>query len=181
MRKLEHLFKPISIGTMEVKNRIVMAPVGTNLASPDASVSMALITYHTVRARGGVGLIITEDTTIRKSANYMLNNLGLFDDSHIEGWRELTEAVHGYGAKIAPQLIHPSFNARSSISGVQPVAASPIASRRYKELPRELAIEEIREIVEQFGDAARRAKEAGCDAVHLHCAHCHHLLGSFLG
>ena len=180
MRKLEHLFNPISIGAMEVKNRIVMAPMATNLSSPDGEVSKALIIYHTVRAQGGVGFIITEDTTISESAKYGRCTLGLFDDRFIPGWQELTEAVHSYGAKIAPQLIHPSFNSRSSLSGVQPVAASPIASRRFKELPRELTIEEIRKIVEQFGNAAHRAKEAGCDAVQLHCAHCHHLLGSFL-
>ncbi len=181
MRKLEHLFNPISIGTMEVKNRIVMAPMATNLASPDGEVSEALIIYHTVRAQGGVGLITTGDTIISESAKYIRQGLGLFDDRFIPGWHKLTEAVHSYGAKIAPQLIHPAFNARSSISGVQPVAASPIASsRRVKELPRELTIKEIKEIVEQFGNAAWRAKEAGCDAVQLHCAHCHHLLGGFL-
>ena len=180
MKKLEHLSKPIKIGAMQVKNRIVMAPAATNLASPEGGVSKAQIAFHTARARGGVGLIIAEDTTVSESAKYIWHTTGLFDDRLIPSWQELTKAVHACGAKIAPQLMHPSFNARSSLSGVQPVAASPIASRVYKEIPRELTIEEIAIIVEQFGEAARRAKQAGCDAVQLHCAHNHHLLGSFL-
>ena len=180
MRRLEHLSKPIKIGAMQVKNRIVMAPMATNLASPEGEVSKAQIAFHTARGQGGVGLIIVEDTTISESAKYIWHTLGLFDDRVIPSWEELTTAVHAYGAKIAPQLMHPSFNARSSLSGAQPVAASPIASRVYKEIPRELTIEDIAKIVEQFGEAARRAKQAGCDAVQLHCAHNHHLLGSFL-
>jgi 2,4-dienoyl-CoA reductase-like NADH-dependent reductase (Old Yellow Enzyme family)/thioredoxin reductase len=125
-----------------------------------------------------VGLIITEDTTI--GPQYLWRNLSLREDRLIPEWRELVEAVHSFGAKIAPQLIHPSFNARSALTGVQPVAASPIPSRIYREIPKELAIDEIEEIIKQFGEAARRAREAGCDAVQLHCAHCHHLLASFL-
>ncbi len=180
MRRLEHLSKPIKIGAMQVKNRIVTSPAATNLASPEGGVSKAQIAFHTARGRGGVGLIIVEDTTVSESAKYILHTLGLFDDRVIPSWKELTTAVHAYGAKIAPQLMHPSFNARSSLSGVQPVAASPIASRVYKEIPRELRIKDIAKIVEQFGEAALRAKQAGCDAVQLHCAHNHHLLGSFL-
>jgi 2,4-dienoyl-CoA reductase-like NADH-dependent reductase (Old Yellow Enzyme family)/thioredoxin reductase len=180
MSKPKHLSKPIKIGSMEVKNRMVMAPTATNLASPDCGMSKPLIAYYTARARGGVGLIIVEDTTISETGKYGWRTLGLFDDRLIPSWQKLTKSVHAYGAKVAPQLMHPSFNSRSSLSGVQPVAASPIASRLYKELPRELTIKEIKQLVEQFGEAARRAKQAGCDAVELHCAHNHHLLGSFL-
>jgi len=180
MKKPQHLSKPIKIGQMQVKNRIVMAPTATNLASEDGAVSKAQVAYYHARAGGGVGLIIIEDTTVSESANYVWHTTGLFDDRLVPSWQELTKVVHAYGAKVAPQLIHPAFNARSSLSGVQPVAASPIASRVYREIPRELTVEEIAKIVEQFGDAARRAKQAGCDGVQLHCAHNYHLLGSFL-
>ena len=181
MNKIEHLSKPIRIGAMEIKNRIAMTPVSTNLPSPDGGPSKDSITYYTNRARGGVGLIITGDTNVSESAGkYPIRGKGLFDDRLIPSWQALSKSVHAYGAKIAPQLVHPSFNGQSSVSGFQPVAASPIASRLYKALPRELTIGEIREIVEDFGKAAYRAKQAGCDAVQVHCAHCHHLLGSFL-
>ncbi len=180
MKELKLLFTPIRIATMEVKNRIVMSPMSTNLGSPEGYVTPPLIQYFTARARGGVGLIVTGDVTIDRKARYQNRSLGLYDDQFIPGWRDLTRAVQSHGAKIAPQLIHPSFNAPSALSGVQPVAASPIASRRFREIPRELRVEEIEKIIEEFADAARRAQEAGCDAVQLHCAHCHHLLGSFL-
>ncbi|MBM4332630.1 MAG: FAD-dependent oxidoreductase [Deltaproteobacteria bacterium] len=180
MTKIKNLFSPIKIRSMEVRNRLVMAPMGTNLASQEGEVTPSLISYYEARARGGVGLIITDDTTITSSAIYHPNGLRLHDDRLIQSWKNLTQAVHAQGAKIAPQLIHPSFNAPSAFSGVQPVAASPIPSRRFREIPRELTVEEIEKIIEQFAEASRRAQEAGCDAVQIHCAHAHHLLGSFL-
>jgi 2,4-dienoyl-CoA reductase-like NADH-dependent reductase (Old Yellow Enzyme family)/thioredoxin reductase len=178
--KFEYLFSPIRIGTMEVKNRIVMAPMGTNLGNSRGEPTEQMIRYYVARSRGGVGLILTDDTTITSSALYHKNGLRLHEDSLIPSWKKLTQEVHSHGAKIAPQLVHPSFNAPSAFSGLQPVAASPIPSRRYREIPRELTREEIEKIIEQFAEAARRAQEGGCDAIQIHCAHMHHLLGSFL-
>ncbi|MBM4433157.1 MAG: hypothetical protein FJ025_04080 [Chloroflexi bacterium] len=80
MSKPKYLSKPIKIGTMEVKNRMVMAPTATNLASPDCGMSKQLIAYYTARAQGGVGLIIVEDTTISETGKYGLHTLGLFGD-----------------------------------------------------------------------------------------------------
>ena len=180
MKEFKHLFSPIRVGSLEVKNRIVMSPMGTGLASVNGEVTASLINYYTARARGGVGLITTEDTLVCPKYWYGPNNPRLNEDRFIQGWSDLARAVHVFGAKIAPQLMHPSFNARSTLSGIQPVAASPIASRVFREIPRELTIEEIQEIIEQFSVAAWRAKEAGCDGVLIHCAHCHHLLGSFI-
>ena len=180
MQNLEYLFRPIRIGTMEVRNRLVMAPMGTNLGNPQGEPTEQMIRYYTARSKGGVGLILTDDTTITSSALYHKNGLRLDEDRLIPSWKKLTHNVHSHGAKIAPQLVHPSFNAPSTFSGLQPVAASPIPSRRYREIPRELTGEEIEKIIEQFAEAARRAQEGGCDAVQIHCAHMHHLLGSFL-
>lgn len=180
MQNLKCLFSPIRVGGIEVKNRIVMSPMSTNLGTDQGFVTSALIHYFEKRARGGVGLIVTGDVSVDPKGRYQRGTLGLFDDQFIAGWRELVQTVHRYGAKIAPQLIHPSFNAHSSLTGVQPVAASPIASRRFREIPRELSREEIEQIIERFADAARRAQLAGCDGVQIHCAHSHHLLGSFL-
>jgi 2,4-dienoyl-CoA reductase-like NADH-dependent reductase (Old Yellow Enzyme family)/thioredoxin reductase len=178
MGTLRHLFRPIQIRHMDVKNRIVMSPAATNLASPHGGVTQSLINHYSLRARGGVGLIITEDATI--GPRYLWRNLSLGEDRFIPEWSGLVEAVHSFGAKIAPQLAHPSFNARSALTGVQPLAASPIPSRIHREIPKELTLNEIEKIIEEFGEAARRAREAGCDAVQIHCAHCYHLLGSFL-
>ena len=179
MKALKHLFKSIKIGSMQVKNRVVMAPMGTNLASPVGEVTQNLINYLEFRARGGVGLIITEDATI--GPKYHWNTLSLADDRFIPGWQNLTDALHVQGAKVMPQIMHPAFNAPSALNdGAQPVSASPIPSRVLKEIPRELTMNEIQEIIQQFGEAARRAKEGGCDGVQIHCAHMHHLLGGFL-
>jgi 2,4-dienoyl-CoA reductase-like NADH-dependent reductase (Old Yellow Enzyme family)/thioredoxin reductase len=180
MKELKLLFTPIRIAGMEVKNRIVMSPMSTNLGSLQGDVTPAEIQFLAARAQGGAGLIITGDVLIDPKARYQNRGLGLYDDQFIPGWKDLARAVQSHGAKIATQLMHPSFNAPSALSGVQPVAASPIASRRFRELPRELRVEEIEKIIEQFVDAAGRAQEAGCDAVQIHCAHSHHLLGSFL-
>ena len=179
MRELKYLFNPIQIRSVEIKNRVVMAPMGTNLASPEGDVTQSQIAYYEARARGGVGLIITEDATI--GPNYIHNTTSLAKDNFVPGWRKLVQAVHQYGAKIMPQLFHPSFNAPAALNkGAQPVAASPIPSRALKEIPREISVNEIQEIVVQFGEAACRAQEAGCDGIQLHCAHMHHLLGSFI-
>jgi 2,4-dienoyl-CoA reductase-like NADH-dependent reductase (Old Yellow Enzyme family)/thioredoxin reductase len=180
MPTLKEIFAPLKVNTVEVKNRVFMAPMGTNLATVDGHVTQELIDYLVARARGGVGLIITEVTMVDARARYIGNSLGLFDDSHIPGWRKLAEAVHLHGTKIMPQLIHPSFAAREALNRIQPVAASPLAHYFYREIPRELTVEEIQEIIERFAEAARRAKEAGCDGVEIHAAHCHGLLGGFL-
>ncbi|MEW6262716.1 MAG: FAD-dependent oxidoreductase [Thermodesulfobacteriota bacterium] len=179
MSAFPSLFQPVDLGPIRVKNRVVMAPMGTNLAEPEGGVTAGQIRHYQARARGGVGLIIVEDTTI--GPRYIQNTTSLDDDRFIPGWRRLTEAVHAHGARIMPQLIHPSFNAPEALNqGAQPVAASPIPSRALRRIPRELTEEEIEKIIEQFARAARRAREAGCDGVQLHCAHVHHLLGSFL-
>ncbi len=179
MRALQHLFSPLQIGAMLMKNRIVMAPMGTNLASPDGEVTQNLINYLEARARGGVGLIVTEDATI--GPRYHWNTLCLAEDRFVPGWRDLTHTLHAHGAKVMPQIMHPAFNAPSTLNdGAQPVSASPIPSRLLKEIPRELTLDEIHNIIEQFGDAALRAKAGRCDGVQIHCAHMHHLLGGFL-
>lgn len=178
--KYKKLFSSIKIANLEIKNRIMMAPMGSNFANHDGTVSDKMIVHYAKRAEGETGLIITEDTTVSKNANYIYNTVGMFNDDFIAGYKKLVDEVHKFGAKVGPQLIHPSFNAREAISGQQPVAASPIASKIYKEIPKELTIDQIKKIVEDFGDAARRIKEAGADLVQIHAAHNHHLLGSFL-
>ena len=178
MKELKHLFEPITIGGTELRNRIVMSPMGTNLCSPDGKVSQPLIDYYAARAQGGTALIVTEDVTI--GPKYGLNTLKLDNDEFIPGWKDLADKVHAHGAKLAPQLIHPGFNARAALNGVPPVSASPIASRFFREIPRELTIDQIEDIVAGFAQTASRAQEAGCDAILLHCAHNYHLLGSFL-
>ena len=102
MKELKMLFSPIQMGTMELKNRIVMAPMGVNYAEPDGTVSEREIAYYAARAKGGVGLIIVECTCPHPLGKGIPLESGLWDDKHIPSWEKLAKAVHAYGAKLAP-------------------------------------------------------------------------------
>ncbi len=178
------LFTPISIGKMEVKNRIVMPPImGPGFAANDGCVSQTRINFHEAQAKGGVGLIITGGVSVDPLIIGSSLHIGLWDDRFIPGLKELADAVHAHGAKLAPQIMHQGARRAPTLSGVQAVGPSPIPPKEkwLNNVPRELTIEEIGEIVEGFSDAARRAREAGCDAVELHAAHgSHNLVSSFM-
>jgi len=180
MRPLEKLFTPIRIGSMEVKNRIVMAPMTTNWAPDDGTVSQKMVDYWEARAKGGVGLIIFEAVTIDAAFQYIIKTVGLWDDKLIPSFKRFVDAMHAHGAKVAPQISHPGPESFSWLKGVQPVGPSPVVCKTHGQVCRELTLEEIKTIVGQYGDAARRAREAGCDAMELHAAHSYMLAGSFL-
>ena len=165
------LFSPVKIGNMVVPNRFVVPPMGTNLANADGTVSEEAIDYWKARAEGGWGLLIVEVTAIDPLGKAIPYQPGLWDDSFIPGFKKLVDAVHRYGAKIAVQLHHAGRQTSSQIIGKQPVAPSPIPCLVSKEMPRELSTSEVYELVEKFGDAAIRAREAGFDAVEVHGAH----------
>jgi 2,4-dienoyl-CoA reductase-like NADH-dependent reductase (Old Yellow Enzyme family)/thioredoxin reductase len=181
MTSVSRLFDPISIGTMEVKNRIAMAPMATDYAESDGSISQRLIDYLAARAAGGVGLITSEMTTIDEFSPYVPRTVALWDDKFIPGFKRLSEAVHAHGAKIIPQIAHPGPESLSPfIHEKQPVGPSPVMCFVTKQISRELDADEIETIIEQFGEAARRAREGGCDGMELHAAHSYMLVGSFL-
>ena len=175
--KLEKLFFPIKIGGYQVKNRIVMAPMGANFEAIDGSVSEALIDYFEARAKGGVGLIISPFTMVNKEQR--INTLGIFSDRFIPGMSRLCERVQSFGAKFLLQIAHPGGKAMREFTGKRPVAPSSIYSPIYPELPRELTREEIEKLIEEFLQAARRAKQAGFDGVEVHGAHTY-LIGQFV-
>jgi NAD(H)-dependent 7beta-hydroxy-3-oxo-delta4-cholenoic acid oxidoreductase len=180
MAALEKLFSPIKIGTMEVKNRIAMAPMTTNWAPADGTVPDKMIDYLEARAQGGVGLIILETVTVDERFPYIMQSMGLWDDALIPSFRKLVDTMHAHGAKVAPQIGHPGPESFSFMKGIQPVGPSPALNKLTGQVCRELAAEEIGPIVAQYGEAARRAREAGCDAIELHAAHNYMLAGSFL-
>jgi NAD(H)-dependent 7beta-hydroxy-3-oxo-delta4-cholenoic acid oxidoreductase len=180
MKLLEKLFSPIQIGRMELRNRIVMSPMATNWASDDGSIPQKLKDYYETRAKGGVGLIILESTAIDRLYPYLQHTVGLWDDELIPSFRELVKTIHAHGAMVAPQIIHPGPESTSFLKGIQPVGPSPILCKTTKQLCRELTSDEIKSIIEQFGEAARRARKAGCDGIELDAAHSYKLMGSFL-
>jgi len=175
---LKLLFTPVKIGQMKLKNRLVMPPMGTRYSAFGGWVTERLIQYYVERARGGVGLIIVENAGVTLTGRGSHHTLGIYDDRLIPGLRKLSYAVQEAGAKVAIQLAHSGAGATSAVMGVQPVAPSPIP-RFQGEVPRELSIDEIEDLIKAFAHAARRAKEAGFNAVELHMAH-GYLLNQFL-
>jgi NAD(H)-dependent 7beta-hydroxy-3-oxo-delta4-cholenoic acid oxidoreductase len=180
MSALTKLFSPIKIGTMEVKNRIAMAPMTTNWAPADGTVSDRMIEYWGARAQGGAGLIIFETVTIDERFPYILQSVGLWEDQLIPSFKRFVDAMHAHGAKVVPQISHPGPESFSILKGIQAVGPSPILCKLSGQMCRELAAEEIKPVVEQYGDAARRARAAGCDGMELHAAHSYMMAGSFL-
>ena len=176
------LFQPISIGTMSVRNRIVMPPMHTKFASESGEATDRIIQYMVERARGGVGLIILENTCIDWELGRAAGNpITIHDDLFRTCLSDLTQAVHRHGAKIVTQLHHAGRqNLRSNTVGnQQPIAPSVVQSEVGGDLPREMTEEDIEKAIQQFVDAARRTKEAGFDGVELHGAH-GYLLTEFL-
>lgn len=177
--RFKKLFEPVLIGAMEVRNRIVMPAMGTNFASEDGHVTEQLKDYHEERAKGGVGLIVVESACVDAPAGRgIVHQLRVDDDSFIPGLSELAHVIKRHGAKVAPQLHHAGGSAKSSITGVQPVAPSAIARPGW-ELPRELTVSEIKDLVARYAEAADRAKKAGFDAVEILAGH-RYLIAQFL-
>ena len=168
---LKKIFEPIQINSLELKNRLVVPAMGTNLANPDGSVSERLKDYLVARADGGFGLIITEITAISPYGKGAPSQLSIWDDKFIPGFRDLARAIHAKEAKVAVQLYHPGRQTFSFLTGRPLVAPSAIPCPVCREIPKELTIEEIWELEEQFDEGARRAKEAGIDAIEIHGAH----------
>ena len=179
MTKYKHLFTPIKIGNKEVKNRIFMPPISTNLANK-GYVTDELIQHYSARAKGGVGLIVTEVVTIEPTYIYLPGDMSIHDDSYIEGWKKLYEEVHKYDTVLLPQLFHPAYMAFPIPGTPQLIAPSNVGPYYAREAPREVTVEELKVIVRQFGEAAQRVQKAGGDGVEVHAAHAHGLLGGFL-
>ena len=179
MSKYEHLLSPIKIGETTVKNRIFMPPLSTNLADK-GYVTDELVEHYKARAKGGVGLFVTEVVTVEPTYCYLPGDMCIYDDSFIPGWKKLADGVHEYGAKILPQLFHPAHMAFPLPGTPRLIAPSNVGPYYAKEAPRAVTKEELKVIIRQFGEAAKRAQIAGADGVEIHAAHAHGLLGGFL-
>ncbi|MCF8110038.1 MAG: FAD-dependent oxidoreductase [Desulfobacteraceae bacterium] len=182
------LLEPCTIGSMEIKNRFVMAPMSLNL-NKDGFVTDSMVRFYEERAKGGAGLITIGDGIVDSPiGNNVIESTPLDDDMYIPALRKLTQAVHEHGSKIAMQLSHGGRRAGRAAKdgylkvtrGKIPVAPSALPHPVPGQVvPRELTKEEIKELVVKFGEAARRAVDAGFDAIGLHCAHMY-LCGEFL-
>lgn len=175
------LFESGRIGNVEMKNRLVMSPMGIGLANLDGTPTDDMIAYYEARAIGGAGLIIPEITRINDGHGAgLMRQLSVTKDRHIAPLSRLADAVHKHGTKIFIQLHHPGRETVSALMGGQPVAApSAIPCKYLQQETRALATEEIKQLVQQFINGAVRVQKAGCDGVELHAAH-GYLLQQFL-
>ncbi|AXX95275.1 MULTISPECIES: NADH:flavin oxidoreductase/NADH oxidase [Arcobacter] len=173
------LLKSANIGVLELKNRVVMPPMCMYKSDESGEIKDFHKYHYVSRALGGVGFIIVEATAIEPKGRISSNDLGLWDDSLIEKHKQLNKDIHSFGAKTAIQIAH--AGRKSIVTDSTPIAPSSIAFSKeapYK-LPKEVSIEEIKDIKELFIKAAFRAKEADYDAIELHAAH-GYLLCEFL-
>lgn len=182
MNKYQYLASPITFRAMTVKNRVFLPPMKTNYIYENHNMSHEIIEYYAKMARGNIGLITTEAAEVDGDHLYDSTILGIFDDSQIEGFKKLADSLHQYGTKLSVQLIQGGPFANSKINGGRmPLSSSPIAHVwNPLETPIEMTHEDIKNYIDKYVAAAKRAQIAGCDAVEIHCAHGHALLGSFL-
>ncbi len=181
MSALSHLFAPVKIGALELRNRLVMSPMETCYATRDGVPSPRTIAYYEARARGGVGLITLGACTVDDRHREVPNSIDFARDEVLAAHRELTERVHAHGARIQPQLVHPGPDGLAPyLSGLPNLGPSVIPSYLTGIACRELEDAELRDIVALYGRAAARVRSAGYDGIELHAAHGYMLLGSFL-
>ena len=174
-----HVFSPGRIGNIELANRFVVPAMVMNYCNEDGSPNERYFSYYETKAKGGWGLIITEDFAISPAAKGYTNIPGLWDDSQIEPHAELPKRIHRHGGKVVAQIYHAGRQTNHLITGEQPVAPSPIPCPVKQQIPSELTRPQIGELVEGFGDCARRVKAAGFDGLEIHGAH-GYLIAEFL-
>jgi len=199
----EHLTSPIKIGAMELRNRMAMSAMGVELAGEDGHAREPIIAYYEERARGGVGLIVTEVCAIAYPRGATaLRQLAISSDEYLPGLQELTERVHRHGAKIALQLVHHGKVSRVDMREGRPLLvpshpqfagamdmANDLSGEELGWLLQavggaapefqEASKDDIAWIIERFVSAAERAQRAGFDAIEIHAAH-GYLLSEFL-
>jgi NADPH2 dehydrogenase len=171
------LFEPYTLKNVELKNRIVMAPMCMYSShNQDGKVENWHRTHYTSRAVGGVGLIIQEATAVTPQGRISPQDLGIWDDGHIEGLKELVDLIKEQGAKTGIQLAHAG---RKAVLEDDILAPSSIPFNDEMKTPVEMTAGDIKETITAFIKGAERAKKAGFDVIEIHGAH-GYLINEFL-
>ncbi|REE91346.1 2,4-dienoyl-CoA reductase-like NADH-dependent reductase (Old Yellow Enzyme family) [Paenibacillus taihuensis] len=166
---MNRLATPFAWKGLNLKNRIVMAPMCQySVDAKDGTPNEWHYVHYVSRAIGGTGLIIMEMTDVEPNGRITDRCLGLWSDEQIPAYRRIIDEVHRHGAKIGIQIAHAG---RKAEDAAEPVAPSAIAFNESYRKPRALRVDEIEALVVKFGEAARRAVEAGVDTIELHGAH----------
>ena len=170
------LFEPFQLQSITLKNRIVMAPMCMYSAKEDGLVTPFHLVHYATRAAGQIGLILLEATAVVPEGRISSNDLGIWDDTHIEGLQQLVTNMHAYGAKTGIQLAH--AGRKATVEGDIFAPSAMAFSDAYK-TPREMTLADIDNVIEAFKNAAVRARQAGFDVLEIHGAH-GYLISEFL-
>jgi 2,4-dienoyl-CoA reductase-like NADH-dependent reductase (Old Yellow Enzyme family)/NADPH-dependent 2,4-dienoyl-CoA reductase/sulfur reductase-like enzyme len=155
-----------------LRNRLASAPMERNYGTTDGRITEQYIDYLVTRAKAGLGMVTTEATYVRADGKGRTHQLGLHTDAMVPGLRKLTDALHAEGALAAVEINHGGRTAQAAVSGYKNLAPSPVPCEvAGGEVPRELTAGECRDLVAAYGQAARRAVDAGFDVINIHAAH----------
>ncbi len=175
------LFKPGNIGKLKIKNRLIMSAMGNTLADNNGNVTEAMLEHYRSRSAGGIGMVVVQFASTNRE-DILPNNLGIYDDSFIPGLNRLVQTIHKGGAAACLQLMHPGMLLLllKSLPQGMTIKVPSITPGMARDRPyQEATVEYIEQCILDFAEAARRAKEAGADAVEVHACHgC--LLSTFL-
>ncbi len=198
------LTAPTSIGPVALRNRMVLCPMGDNLADADGFVSERQLAYYEARAAGGAGLLLVGSVGVAASGRTAAEQTGAHHDAHVDGLRRLAEVVHGHGAALAAQLVHCGPNAvldyaegrpvlvpskpprlrmdalSGMLTGDELTAMTEPFTRPTSSMGHHVATDDdLAEVIGWYGAAARRVREAGFDGIEVHAGH-GYLLDAFL-
>ncbi|MCP4755748.1 MAG: NADH:flavin oxidoreductase [Proteobacteria bacterium] len=173
------LFNPAKIGTMDLPNRFVRSATAECLADDNGRLTEAYLRTYSRLAKGGVGLIVTGNYYVNAAGRHVPRIPVMDADGVVDDLKRVTDAVHEHGTKIVAQLNHAGRQGDPQVIGASPVGPSPVTDKLSRVTPREMTSEEIEKTVVDFGEAARKAKEAGFDGVQIHAAH-GYLVNQFL-
>lgn len=169
----DHVFSPITIKGHTIKNRFTVPAMVTDFCNVDGTATERYLAYHEAKAKGGWGLIITEDYNVSPEGHGFSRTAGLWNDGQIASHSELPKRVHKYGTTILAQIYHSGRQSNKAAipEGMHLRAPSPILSPFSDEIPKPFTTAEVKDMVQKYGDAALRAKKCGFDGVEIHAGH----------
>lgn len=165
------LSDPLAVKSLKLKNRIVMPPMANDFSGDNGEVNDRHLDHYRSRAEADVGLMIVEHSYINPTGRMTAKQLGIHDDSLVPGLARLADTIREAGSGSTIQLTHAGANTSSEACGCQPLGPSDVPMPGRKEVPRPLTVDEIAGLVDDYRQAARRAREAGFDSIEVHGAH----------
>ena len=178
--KYPNIFEPLTVKRTTIRNRIAMTPMGTNYGEANGEMSNRHMNHYSLRAKGGVGLIILENANVEYPVGSNgTSQIRIDHDSYMPRYYQLVESLHKDGATVAIQINHAGASASSARTGVETVSSSNVPTKAGGEIPRPMTKEEILTTVKKYAEAARRIQAIGFDAIEIHCGHSY-LMSQFI-